>query len=105
MTQFRLGQRAAAAEACALARETAGPGDDQPFAAQAGMLLLDRDLGGAEEALRRDPRSAYALRLRGLLHSMRGDSAQADRYNASAKEIAPWVEKALRDILGHALFR
>jgi tetratricopeptide (TPR) repeat protein len=109
VTRFRLGQRAAAAQDCALARQTAGPGDDQPFAAQAGVLLLDGDLGGAEaaldEALRRDPRSAYALRLRGLLHSMRGDATQADRDNASAQEIAPWAEKALRDIFGHALFR
>ncbi len=108
VTRFRLGQRAAAQD-CALARQTAGPGDDQPFAAQAGVLLLDGDLGGAEaaldEALRRDPRSAYALRLRGLLHSMRGDATQADRDNASAQEIAPWAEKALRDIFGDALFR
>lgn len=108
-TRFRLGQREAAAEDCALARRTAGPDQDGPFVAQAGVLLLDGDPAGAEaaleEALRRNPRSAYALRLRGLLHSMRGDAAQADRDNAAAREIAPWVEKAVRDIFGHALFR
>lgn len=109
VTRFRLGQRAAAAQDCALARHTAGAGDAQPLAAQAGVLLLDGDLGGAEaaleEALRRDPRSAYALRLRGVLSSMRGDTARADKDNKSARVIDPWAEKALRDIFGHALFR
>jgi tetratricopeptide (TPR) repeat protein len=59
VTRFRLGQRAAAAQDCALARQTAGPGDDQPFAAQAGVLLLDGDLGGAGRGA--PPRPAQRL--------------------------------------------
>lgn len=109
VTRFRLGQRAGAAEACALARRTAAPDDANPFVAEAGLLLFDGNLNGAEtaleEALRRDPRSAYALRLRGLLRFKRGDALQAEKDNASSQEIAPWAEKALRDIFGHALFR
>jgi tetratricopeptide (TPR) repeat protein len=109
ITLFRLGRREEAMQNCKQGQRDAAAGDAKPFATEAGVLLLAGDLAGAEaalaEALRRDPRSAHALRLRSVVHARRGDLAAADRDIAAARQIAPWMEQLARDAYGHALFR
>lgn len=109
ITLFRMGRRDEAMRHCKQGQREAAAGDAKAFATEAGLLLLAGDLAGAEaalaDALRRDPRSAHALRLRSVIHARRGDLAAADRDLAASREIAPWMERLLREAYGHALFR
>lgn len=109
ITLFRLGRREEAVQSCKAGQREAADGDAKPFATEAGVLLLADDTAGAEaalaEALRRDPRSAHALRLRSVIHARRGDWAAADRDIVASQEIAPWMELLVREAYGHALFR
>lgn len=109
ITRFHLGQREEAMLTCKMAQQKAAPTDGWPFSVEAGLLLLANDLAGAETALKvalsREPRSAHALRLRSVLHSKRGNLSEADRDRALAWKGEPWIEQALREVYGHALFR
>jgi Flp pilus assembly protein TadD len=94
---------------CASARHEAEADDGWPVAMHAGVLLLDGDLQAAEEALaealRREPRNAYAIRLRAVLRARRGNPIGAAWDIAYARRISPWIDILIGDAFGADLLR
>ena len=80
-----------------------------PEGARGGLRLLTRDLPGAGEdigeALRRDPRNAATVHLRGLLRERLGDPAGAAADMRNARAMQPQVEERVAEIFGNGLRR
>ena len=108
IARFRLND-GRAVEDCDAGVAAALPKTAWPHAARGGPRLLARDLSGADadvnEALRRDPRNAAAVHLRGLLRARLGDTAGAAADMRDARGMQPHVEARVGEIFGAGLRR
>ncbi len=108
IARFRLSD-GRAAEDCDAGVAAALPGAAWPHAARGGLRLLARDLPGASddigEALRRDPRNAATVHLRGLLRARLGDAAGAAADMRDARAMQPQVEARVAEIFGAGMGR
>jgi tetratricopeptide (TPR) repeat protein len=108
IARFRL-HDGRAAEDCDAGVAAALPETAWPHAARGGLRLMARDLPGADadigEALRRDPRNAATVHLRGLLRARLGDGAGAAADMRNARAMQPQVEERVAEIFGAGLRR
>ena len=108
IVRFRLND-GRAVEDCDAGVSAALPETAWPYAARGGLRLLARDLPGAGEdigeALRRDPRNAATVHLRGLLRERLGDPAGAAADMRNARAMQPQVEERVAEIFGAGLRR
>ncbi len=108
VTRFRQNDTQAMAD-CETAIAAASTTNGWPHAARAGIHLLQDNLAAAEidlaEALRRDARNPYALHLRALTRTRRGDTAGAAGDTQAARAGIPRIQAITIEIFGPAIAR